>query len=157
MHFDNSNKVIKLSKRKYIALLIYLILMGVLILSDVFGNRILGYDKSIFIGSFTALYILYVVYAYLSNYNYFVFNDEGEKLTFRFASLRPFDNKKQAIEIPKTSFKGYKFKNSFFKLRQEIILHVKTNNGIASYPPISIRALSINQRKMLVSSLNQYV
>jgi len=131
--------------------------MGVLILSDLFGNTILGYDKSIYIGSFTALYILYVVYAYLSNYTYFSFNDEGEKLTFRFASLRPFDNKKQAIEIPKKNFKGYKFQDSFFKLKQEIILLVKANNGIASYPPISIKALSLKQRKILINSLNQFL
>lgn len=157
MLFDNSNKVVKLSKRKYIALLIYLILMGVLILSDLFGNTIWGYDKSIFIGSFTALYILYVIYAYLLNYNYFSFSDEGEKLTFRFASLRPFDNKKQAIEIPKKDFKGFKFQNSYFNLKQEIVLLVKTNTGIASYPPISITALSLKQRKMLVISLNQFV
>lgn len=157
MLFDNSSKVIKLNKRKYIALLIYLILMGILILSDLFGTTILGYDKSIYIGSFTALYLIYVVYAFISNYNYFYYNDEGEKLTFRFVSLRPFDNKRHAIEIPKKEFKGYKYKDSFLKLKQEIVLHIKTKTGIASYPPISIRALSQKERKLLENSLNQFL
>ena len=156
MVFDNREIVTKLNVRRYIVLLVYLTSMGLLILSGVFKEFILGVNKSIFIIVITLLYIVYIIYAYLLNYNYFSYNDEGNKLIFRFVSLRPFDNKKQAIEIHKKDFKGYKFQKSLLNLREDLILKVSTKKGVASYPPISVTALSAKHRNMLVNSLNQF-
>lgn len=131
--------------------------MALFILPEMLNNRVWGYDKSIYIAIFTVIYISYVLYTFSLNYYYFSFNDDGDKLIFKFISLRPFYNKKMAIEIPKIDFKGYKFKMSFLNLKQELILTVKTKNGIASYPPISITALSLKHKKILERALNQLV
>ena len=72
-------------------------------------------------------------------------------------SLRPFDNKKQAIEIQKKDYNGYEIRKSFFNLKEDLILSVKTKKSIANYPPISITALSLKHKNLLISSLNQAV
>lgn len=157
MIFDNRDIVTKLNIRRYLVLLAYLICMGLLILADIFGETILGITKSLYILVITLMYILYVVYAYLMDYKFFSFSDEGDKLTFKFISMRPFDNKKQAIEILKTDFRSYQIKSIFLKIKQDLILSVKTKNGVANYPPISITALSSKHKKRLINSLNQFV
>ncbi|MFC2151409.1 hypothetical protein ACFLSE_02695 [Bacteroidota bacterium] len=157
MIFDNRDNVMKLNIRRFLAILIYLTLMVLLAFSDVFRNTIIGLNKSVYIILVTLLYILYIVFAYVVNYNYFIYNDEGDKLVFRFVSLRPFDNKKQAIEIHKKDFKGYKFQKSFINFKEDLILMIKTKKGFANYPPISVSALSIKHKNMLIQSLNQFV
>lgn len=157
MVFDNRKIVLRLNKRRYIAILAYLVSMGFLLLSDSFKKTILGYEKSLFVIVITILYILYIVYAYIVNYNFFLYNDDGNKLIIRFVSLRPFDNKKRAIELNKNDFAGYKIKSSLFNLKQDLVVKIKTKNGIANYPPISITALSFKHRNMLENSLNQVV
>lgn len=157
MVFDNREIVTKLNVRRYIVLLLYLTLMGLLILSGIFKEMILGINKSVYIVVVTIIYIIYIIYAYIANYNYFAFNDEGNKLVFRFVSLRPFDNKKQAIEIQKKDFKGYVFRKSLMNIREDLILTVLTKNGLASYPPIGVTALSVKHKNMLINSLNRFI
>jgi len=157
MIFDNRNTVMRLNIRRYLVLIVYVIFTGFLILSDLFGDTILGLKKSIYILSSSILYILYIAYTYILNYKFLSYSDEGVKLTFKFISLRPFDNKKQAIEIHKKDFRAYKFEKSFFNLKQDLVLVVKTKNGVANYPPISISALSGKYKSILISSLNQFV
>ncbi len=157
MIFDNRNIVIRLNKRRYLVLLVYLILMGLLILADFFGDTIGSIKKSTFILTFTILYIAYVIYAYVLDYKFFSYSDESDKLTFKFISLRPFDNKKRVVEILKSEFRSYKLEKYFLNLKQDLILFVKTKNGVANYPPISVSALSTKHKKMLENSLKQFV
>ena len=91
------------------------------------------------------------------NYNYFLYNDEGDKLVFRFVSLRPFDNKRTAIEINKKDFAGFKIEKSLFNLKQDLVVRIRTKNGIANYPSISLTALPFKYRKLLENSLNKAV
>jgi len=131
--------------------------MGILLLSGIFKERIGGFEKTHVIIFLTVIYIIYVVFAYILNYNYFSFTDENEKLVFRFVSLRPFDNQKKAVEIKKQNFHGYKISHSFLNLKQDLILIIKTKNGIAHYPPISITALDKKQKNLLKAALNRFV
>jgi hypothetical protein len=153
MIFDNRDNVFKLNKRRYILLLIYVTAMSVVIFSGLF-------DKKLIIGLailITTIYVVYNVFTYQLNYSYFSYNDDKEKIMFRFASLRPFDNRKQAIDIRKRDFKGFTIKKSFMNFREDLVLKVSTKKGLANYPPISLTALSTKHKNMLVNSLNQFV
>ena len=156
MVFDNGKIVLKLNIRRYLSLLAYLAVIVVLVTSGLFEKPVLGISKTVYIISATSVYILYIVYAYFMNYNFFSFNDEGDKLVFRFVSLRPFDNEKRAIEIPKRDFIGFKIEKSFFNLKRDLIITIRTNKGIAKYPSISISALSEEQMNLLSHSLSQF-
>jgi len=156
MVLDNRNIVVKLNKRRYISLLLFLVAMGVLVLPDVLDDVIFGINKSTLIIEVVLIYVGYIVFAYLLNYYFFRYSDEGSKLVFRFVSLRPFDNRKQAIEVLKKDFRGFKINKYFFNLREDLILRVETKKGVASYPPISITALSKKQKSLLIQSLKQF-
>ena len=157
MFFDNRHKVTQLSMRRYISLVLYIIFMGLLILSGMFNKPVFGISKNSLVIIISVVYIIYVVYVYIRNYNFFKYNDEGEKLVFRFISLRPFDDKKKSIEILKKKFTGYKIQKSLLNLKEDLILSVKTKNGIANYPPISITALTNKYKNILKGSLDQVV
>ena len=157
MHFDNSQIVTRLNIRRYIAILAYIIIVVVLIFSGWFNKPVWGIEKSVWILIASVLYLLYVAYAYYMSYNFFSYSDEGEKLIFKFISLRPFDDKKRAIEISKSDFGGFNFKKSFFDFKEDLILSIKVKNGLAKYPPISISSLNESQKEKLKASLNQYI
>lgn len=157
MFFDNRNIVVRLNMRRYLTLLAYIILIVVFLVSGLFRKTVLGYDKEVYAMFISVVYLLYVVFTFMVNYNFFSYNDEGEKLIFRFVSLRPFDNKKRAIEIKKENIMGYKIEKSFLSMGKKLILIAKTNKGIANYPPISITALSRSHIRMLENSLGKFV
>lgn len=153
MIFDNRDNVFKLNKRRYILILVYITTMSVVIFSGLFNERlIIGLAIAI-----SLMYIVYNIFVYQLNNSYFSYNDDKDKLMFRFASLRPFDNRKQAIDIHKKDFKGFIIKKSFMNFREDLILKVSTKKGLANYPPISLTALSAKHKNMLLDSLNQYV
>ncbi len=155
MIFDNRNIVMRLNIRRYLTILAYFILMGLFLLSDIFNKPVFGYDKTTYVIVINAIYLTYIIFTFSLNYNFFSYKDEGNKLVFRFVSLRPFDNKKQAIEILKKDFAGYEFQKSLFNLKEDLILTVRTKNGVANYSPISITALSLKHKNLLKNSLNQ--
>ena len=157
MIFDNRHRVTKLHVMRYLSLITYLIFMGLLILSGMFNKSVFGISKNSLVIIISVVYIIYVVCVYIRNYNFFKYNDEGEKLVFRFISLRPFDNKKKSIEILKKDFSGYKIQKSVLNFKVDLILSIKTKKGVANYPPISITALTNKYKNILKSSLNQFV
>ena len=154
MIFDNRNIIVRLNIRRYLTLLAFLVIMGLLLLMNVIRSTFWGMDKSFYVLLTCLIYILYVVFTYFRNYNFFSFNDEGEKFIFRFISLRPFDNEKRAIEISKKDFGGYEFRKSLLGFKQELILKVKTKTGVANYPPVSITAISKKHKQMLINTFN---
>lgn len=157
MFFDNRKTVLKLNKLRYITLLGFLTLVGIIIWSGWFDELVLGISKLSYIVFLSIIYIFYLIFIFIINYHFFSFNDNGDKLVFRYVSFRPFDNAKKAIEIEKSRFGGYKIQKSFFNLKTELVLSVKTKNGLAKFPPIGISALSKDQIKLLKMSLNQFV
>jgi hypothetical protein len=153
MIFDNRDTVIKLNKRRYILVILYITLMSILFFSGLLEEKL----KAILAISFSLIYIIYNIIAYHINFCYFSFRDDTEQLNFRWVSMRTFDNKKKAINIKTNDFVGFKFEKLFFGYKQNLILTIKTKKGIANYPPISISALSKKHKDMLKQSLNQFV
>lgn len=153
MIFDNRDKVFKLNKRRYILILTFVTAMSVIIFSGLFDEK-LKVGLAILI---SLVYIAYNVFIYALNYSYFSYNDDKDKIMLRFASLRPFDNRKHAIDIRKRDFNEYIVKKSFMNFREDLILKVSTKKGLANYPPISLSALSAKHKDMLINSLNQFV
>lgn len=157
MVLDNRDIILKINKLRYIFLLGYITILVILIFSNLFNDPVLGLKKSVYIVFSTSVYVIYNIVKYVLNYTFLSYSDEGNKLIFRFISLRPFDNKRNAIEILKKDFRRFKTSKSFFDLKEELILFVKTPKGVANYPSFSITALSLKQKSLLKNSLSQFV
>lgn len=157
MIFDNRRKVTNLNMRRYLSLIVYVIFIGLVILSGMFNKPVFDISKNFYVIIASVIYIIYLAYVYIKNYNFFKYNDEGKKIVFKFISLRPFDNKKKLIEILKKDFTGYKIQKSLLNLKVDLILSVKTKNRVANYPPISITALTNKYKNILKNSLDKIV
>ena len=156
MEIENTRKSVLISKMKYISVIAFIVVVIVLLTTELIRDSFLGMNKYHWAIIVTLLYILEIVYEYVKEFNYIYFNDEGEKLLFRYISLKPFHNKRFSIEMDKTQFQGYKILRSAMNLRQKIIFFVKTPQGTAKYPPVSITALNDDEFNTLKSALNQY-
>jgi hypothetical protein len=142
MQFDNRQAIIKLNKRRYLSFIFYTLGLIFLFFSDWFEKPVLGIEKPKYVIAISILYILYIGFIYIINNNFFSFCDENDTYVFKFVSLRPFDSEKKSIVLQKDYFRGIKIQESFFNFKKELIVFAETRNGVVSYPPVSISALS---------------
>lgn len=156
MEIDNTKKSVRINQIKYISIIIFLVLVIVLLTTPLVSDEFLGFNNNQWAVVVTLIYILVNIYEYLKDYNYIYFSDSGEKLLFRYVSLRPFHNKRYSIEIDKRNFRGYEIRNGTLGLNRKIMFYVKTQQGTAKYPPVSISALGGDEFNQLKHALNKH-
>ena len=156
MKIENTKKTLFINQLRYIMVIAFIVFVVVLLTTDLIREDFLGLNKYYWAVIVSLIYLGQNIVEYLKDYNYIYFNDENNKILFRYIPLRPFRNKRYSIEISKEKFHGYKIERpSIFK--QEIVLFVKTPQGIAKYPPISISALNEEELNKLKKALNKHV
>jgi len=154
MIIDIQKTIIVKTKGKFIALILLVIVICVLLFVNFQGNLIKGLDNNLLAIFFAIAYILYAFYETFRNYNYIYYNYESDKIVLRYFSPVMFTSKKNSIEIPKKEFAGYKLNSFFMRYRENIILFRNSGKGSAKYPPVSLTALSNEERLQLLMSLN---
>jgi hypothetical protein len=147
--------ILRKSLSRFILLILLAVLLCVLVFIPFQKNFIRNVDNSLLAVFIAAAYIIYTVYETLRNYNYIYFSDESDKLVLRYFAPNFFTSKKNSIEIPKREFSGYAIQSFFLGYREKIVLKSRTSKGIASYPPVSITALSNNEKHDLLISLEK--
>ena len=156
MKIENTKKTLIINQLRYITVIAFIVIVVLLLTTDLIRNEFLGLNKYYWAVIVSLIYLGQNIIEYLKDYNYIYFTDENNIILFRYISLRPFKNKRYSIEISKENFHGYKIERRS-PLKQEIIFFVKTPQGIAKYPPISISALSEDEFNKLKKSLNQHI
>ena len=154
MEIENTKKSVLINKIQYISIISFIVLAVILVTTELVRDEFLGLNKYHWAAVVALVYILENIYEYLKDFNYIYFSDSGEKLLFRYASLRPFHNKRYSIEINKNQYQGYKILRA--PLKQKIVFYVKTPQGTAKYPPVSITGLNEEELNQLKHTLNQY-
>ena len=157
MVIENKNKSVRISQVRYLFAIIFFPLIVILSTTDLIRESFIGLTKYHWAIVLAVAYLLQNIYEYLRDFNYIYFSDEDEKgkLLLRYVSLRPFNNKKQSIEIKNDDLHSYKINRKGLNLKQELVLYVYTPQGIAKYPPISISALSEEEFNKMKKILNQ--
>jgi len=154
MILDISRTIIRKNLVNFISTLVFIILIILLLFVPIY-NIIKGVNNSLLAIFVATAYIIHAVYNTFRNYNYIYFNNETDKLILRYFSPKLFTSKKNSIEIPKNEFSGYKLHSFFMRYREKLILYHATKKGMASYPPVSITALSNAERHALLRSLDE--
>jgi len=157
MKFDNKQNLFKFNVRRYLIPIIFFPLMIVIFLTNFFDDYVKFITKEKFIIIATIIYILYVIYINFVNYCYIEYRDDNSKIILRYVSVRLFSDERNSIEFEKRNFVKYNIEASFFNLKKELVFFIKTPNGIAKYPSISLTGLTKNQKKLLVNSLDKYI
>lgn len=156
MIIDIERTIILKTKGKFIALIFLIIVICVLLFVPFRNDLIPGVENNLLAIFFAIAYVIYALYESFRNYNYIYYNDDSDKIVLRYFSPGIFTSKKNSIEIPKKDFAGYKLDSFFMRYRESLILFRNSGKGIAKYPPVSITALTSDQREMLLHALNQH-
>jgi hypothetical protein len=154
MTIDIEKTIVVKTKGKFFALIILVLAICFLLFFPLNNDLIPGVSNSILAIIVASCYIIYSVYESFRNYNYIYFNDDSDKIVLRYFTHAFFTTKKNAIEIPKKDFAGYKVNSVFMKYRESIVLYRSSGKGVAKYPPVSITALNNAQRFDMLKSLN---
>jgi len=158
MKFDNEISVNKIQIQKQL----YSILIGAIIAfmfsSDLWQNveGFTGTSKWVHSSILIAIYMVFYLYHIIVRSSFLLFSDDGKSIIIKYYKLNPFDNKKNAYEIPKEQFVGYTVNKSLFGLRESVSVIRKLGNGNAQYPPFSISTLPKPLKKKLFAALDFY-
>lgn len=154
MILDISRTIIRKNLVNFISTIVFIIIIIVLLFVPMY-NIIKGVNNSLLAIFIATAYLIYAVYNTFRNYNYIYFNNETDTLILRYFSPNIFTSQKNSIEMPKNEFAGYRLQSFFMRYREKIILYRKTKKGMASYPPVSITALSNTERHALLRALDE--
>ena len=155
MTINNSTTIIRYNIRQFAVLLVYATIIAIIVFTALFELLLPSINKTYVAIVVSFAYLLFLIYNYIIDFNFISFSDEGDKFVFHFVSTRPLNKKRKAIEISKYKFDGYKIDRSFFGKKKEIVIFMKTQNGVAKYPPINISALNKSQIYLLTKSLKK--
>jgi hypothetical protein len=156
MIIANSRQLISIRLRQFF-LTILLMVVIYLLYQEQWFDWLKDVDQT-----FWTLFVIFifVAMAYLDfrrEYSYIYFTTTSEKIVFRFYPIRPFFNKKRAIEIPVNQLSGYKIEKSEMGLKKQLILMRSVKGKEIKYPPVSITALPGEQLKKIITKLDLLV
>jgi hypothetical protein len=153
MTFDNSRTIISMRIRLFAATVLLIAYLIVVYFAHIIKFPLFGLSETVLTTILIGLYILYVIYPMVLDYQFISYSDEGDKLVFRYFTSGIAGGKKNAVEIFKGDFAGYRIDNRFFGLKKSITLFRQLPQGVAKYPPIHISILSRKERARLLNSL----
>ena len=155
MIINNQKQAVNLRIQKSLALLVVVIVVALIYFTNALPPGTMGLSKNQFAIAFVSVFLVYFLVDYLRNYHYIYFSDTGDIIILRYYSLRPLEDKKNAIEFNKREFHNFRINRLLNGFNESLVIFRKTPKGIAKYPPVSITALPSNEKKRLIASLDK--
>lgn len=156
MKIDNKRNTYRLWLNRMITTVVFTAAILLIIFLPWFdqpGSWLSKYHLVIFVA------VLYIALN-LNNYfkrPYFVhYSDQGDMIIFRYYPLTLFTSRKNSIEIPKKQLVRFELQYFYFGSQPRIILYQHFRNREAKYPPISLSAVSKEDRQRILHSLEKY-
>ncbi|MFN8208437.1 MAG: hypothetical protein U0T82_13660 [Bacteroidales bacterium] len=156
MTVDITRTAIRVRVQNLLITLLFSALIIIVLLSNFFNSPILGLSRGMIILLLAVIYFLYAAYGLLLDRYYVFLNDDGQKIVFRYYSMRPLSQLKHSIEIPKGNFKGYEINYNRLGFIPRIVLFQQQKSGIFKYPPVSLSALSKKELDQVERLLDKY-
>lgn len=153
MTFNNSKTIIGMRIKLFSVTVLVLAYMVLVYVAKLIKFPVFGMSDSVFTVIIIGLYMLYVIYPMVLNYQYISYSDEGDKLIFRYFTSGIVGGRKNSIEINKSDFAGYKREKKLFGLIQSITVFHQLPQGVAKYPPIYISILTGKEKAAILNSL----
>lgn len=155
MTFDNSREIVTARLVLFIATFPFLAFLVLTYIAGIIRFPLLGMSETSWVLILSVIYFILAVYPSLLKYNYVYFSDDGDAIIIRFYSAGFIKGARQAVEIRKKMFAGYKLSRKY-GIIPLIVLYEKRREGIAKYPPVSLSALSRKDRSRLFGTLDRY-
>ena len=157
MTFDNSKTIISLRIKLFAATVIFLAYIVLSYVAKLIKFPLLGMSDTTWTVILVAIYLFIAFLPIVLSYQFVFYSDDTEKIIFRYFTAGIVGGRKNSVEIDKRTFSGYKIESGLFGLKQKIIIYQRFNEGVATYPPFYISALSRDEKAKIIKSLNQYI
>jgi hypothetical protein len=155
MVIENRKNTLRVWLVKFVATVIFTPLIMVFSFSIYFNKPVLGFDRIWYIVALCVAYLSVFVYYWLLKPDFVFFNDQGDRIIMRYYTVRAFNKKKYAIEIPKRDFVKFESERFFFG-NERLILYQRLRNGLGKFPPVSLSAVKKTDRKRIKEALTRY-
>jgi hypothetical protein len=156
MTFDNSRTIISLRIKLFGATIVFLTYIVLTYVAKIIKYPLWGMSDTAWTLILVGIYLLVAFIPMFLNYQFIYFSDDGDNIVFRYFTSGVVGGKKNSVEIPKTTFSGYKIESRFFGLIQSITLYQKLKEGVAKYPTVYISALKREERAKVLRTLKVY-
>lgn len=144
------------SNRKYAdALRKQILFSGVFILIGLIVLLLLQLFVWLAVGA--AVFVVAFLFIASLNFQYIRIFDENEKIIVRYYSVFALARVFQSIEFPVINLMNVETKRYFFSLKEDLILTVRTKQGVAVYPPVSLSCIRRKDRKAITAALQQLI
>jgi hypothetical protein len=153
MTFDNSRTIIRGRIRLFAATVLLLGYVVLAYVAEIIRFPFLGLSETLLTTILVAIYIIIVLYPMVLNYQYISFSDDEDRIIFRYFNSGIIGGRKNAVEIKKSDFAGYRRDKKLFGLIQSVTLYHQLPQGVAKYPPVYISNLSAKERARLLNTL----
>jgi len=153
MIIDNRKNVVRYRFNEFIGAVITITLFTLVLTLPFFLDPFLGIGRIYWAVILLCGYIGLFAFHFYKDLNYIYFSDDKGRMVFRYYSIRPFADSKNAIEMAHKQFHEYVITKS--GLRTYITFKQNAGGRIAEYPKVSITALTKNQREKLYQCLNK--
>lgn len=156
MKIDNQKTVYRIWLRKLIFTIAFTASVVIVLFLDVFDQPDSIITKYHLIIAIAVVFIIISLIGILKSPYYFYFDDINDVLVFRYYPIGFFNSKKNSVQIPKQNFVKFETSKFFLRTQEKLILYQVYRKKVAKYPPISLSALTKQEREALKETLKQY-
>jgi len=147
MIYSNRKYADKLRKRILLGGVLILVSLTVLLLLQLFTWLAIG----------AAVFVVAFLFIAALNLQYIRIFDEKEKIIIRYFSVFTINRLFQSIEFPATNLMKAESEKHLAGLKTDLILTVRTRQGVAVYPPVSLSGVKRKERKQIIEELNKLI
>jgi uncharacterized membrane protein (DUF485 family) len=156
MTFENDRTIIRIRLTTFISTVFYVICIFLIFFAEVIDFPLLGISKISWTILLSAMYFVISFGPQLLHYTYLYFSDDGDKLVFRYYRVGIMRGRRQSVEIPKSSFAGYKYEKTMGHFLSRLVIYQRIQEGVAKYPPIPLNSLRKKEKRRIMSVLSRY-
>ena len=156
MTIDNGQKIVAIRLIGFIATVIYVLYVFMALFPKIFQNIMSENNVYIMTAAITLIYLLLIFYPAIMKFRYIYFSADERGITLRWykTGLIPGDSK--SVEIPALQFAGYEITTGMMGMHHYLTLYQRVQGQKAAYSPVSITALSADQRAKIEEVLKTY-
>ncbi|GET20879.1 MULTISPECIES: hypothetical protein [Prolixibacter] len=147
MIYSNRKYADKLRKRILLGGVLVLVSLTVLLLLQLFTWLAIG----------AAVFVVAFLFIAALNLQYIRIFDEKEKIIIRYFSVFTINRLFQSIEFPVTNLMKAEAEKHLGGIKTDLILTVRTRQGVAVYPPVSLSGIKRKERQQIIEELNKLI
>jgi hypothetical protein len=114
-------------------------------------------EEFIILAIVAGIFLLGLLVVAILNFQYIRILEEKNKLIFRYFSIFSFNRAYQSIEIPTEHLRKVEIFKFLFGLKWDLRFTVRTRQGIADYPLVSLSAIPFRDRHKVLEQLKNLV